>query len=126
VLLTVTLCSLWGNLKFSEKTADFIAMVEEFLCLEDGCLYRTCVLDFPNTDMRSIIIIIIITIIIIIIIIYNCNWVDTRWQLYSTQNTQNGTYITGNILEIRAVPCLCELYARICLKTEEKVRKPLS
>jgi hypothetical protein len=37
----------------------------------------------------------------IYIYIYNCNWVDTRWQQYSshlhtnsTQNTPNGTYIT--------------------------------
>jgi hypothetical protein len=35
------------------------------------------------------------------IYIFNCNWVDTRWQQYSThlhtnstQNTENGTYIT--------------------------------
>jgi hypothetical protein len=39
--------------------------------------------------------------ILYIYIIYNRNWVDTRWQLYSThlhtnntQNTENGTYIT--------------------------------
>jgi hypothetical protein len=38
------------------------------------------------------------------IYIYNCNWVDTRWQQYSThlhtnntQNTQNGTYIIKKI-----------------------------
>jgi ABC-type glycerol-3-phosphate transport system permease component len=41
--------------------------------------------------------------------IYNCNWVDTQWQQYSSlhiytqnntmrQNTQNGTYITIRIL----------------------------
>jgi hypothetical protein len=37
----------------------------------------------------------------IYIYIFNCNWVDTRWQHYSsnlhtnsTQNTENGTYIT--------------------------------
>jgi hypothetical protein len=35
--------------------------------------------------------------------IFNCNWVDTRWKYYSThlhtistQNTENGTYITIN------------------------------
>jgi hypothetical protein len=28
--------------------------------------------------------------------------------------------------EVRAVPRLCELYPGICLKTEEKARKPLS
>jgi hypothetical protein len=38
---------------------------------------------------------------LLLIFIFNCNWVDTRWQQYSihlhtnsTQNTQNGTYIT--------------------------------
>jgi hypothetical protein len=37
----------------------------------------------------------------IYIYIFNCNWVDTRWQQYSThlhtnntQNAENGTYIT--------------------------------
>jgi hypothetical protein len=46
-------------------------------------------------------------------IFVNCNWVDTRWQLYSThlhtnstqnntmkQNTQNGTYINVRILKL--------------------------
>jgi hypothetical protein len=40
-------------------------------------------------------------IILYYICIFNCNWVDTRWQQYSshlhtnsTQNTQNRTYIT--------------------------------
>jgi hypothetical protein len=54
------------------------------------------------------------------------------WQQYSahlhtnsTQNTQNGTYITIKIKnwELRAVPRLCELYAGIYLTTKEKVRK---
>jgi hypothetical protein len=38
---------------------------------------------------------------ICLIYIYNCNWVDARWQQYSshlhtnnTQNTENGTHIT--------------------------------
>jgi hypothetical protein len=41
------------------------------------------------------------------IYIFNCNWVDTRWQQYSThlhissaQNTENGTYITITKLNI--------------------------
>jgi hypothetical protein len=62
--------------------------------------------------------------------IFNCNWVDTRWQQYSThlhtnstQNAENGTYITIKILkliwELRVVPRLCELYPSICLTTEE-------
>jgi hypothetical protein len=46
----------------------------------------------------------------------NCNWIDTRWQQYSThlhtkstqnntmrQNTQNSTYITIRILKVHAV-----------------------
>jgi hypothetical protein len=40
-------------------------------------------------------------IIYIFIYLFNCNWVDTRWQKYSThlhtnntKNTENGTYIT--------------------------------
>jgi hypothetical protein len=55
-----------------------------------------------------------------------------RWQQYSThlhtnstQNTQNGTYITIKKMEVRAVPRLCELYPGICLTTEEKARKTL-
>jgi hypothetical protein len=68
----------------------------------------------------------------------NCNWVDSRWQYYSThlhtnntQNSENGTYIKIKkfyrlIWEVRAVPRLCELYAGICLTTEEKARKNLS
>jgi hypothetical protein len=74
--------------------------------------------------------------------IFNRNWVDTRWQQYSThfhtnntQNIENGTYITLKELNIynnkkklsiwgvRAVPRLCELYRGICLTTEEKARK---
>jgi hypothetical protein len=38
---------------------------------------------------------------------FNCNWVDTRWQQYSThlhtnntQNAENGTYITIKKLNI--------------------------
>ena len=57
----------------------------------------------------------------------NCNWVDTRWQLYSTHlqtnNTQNDTINLGRVL---AVPRHCELYPGICLTTEEKARKNLS
>jgi hypothetical protein len=74
----------------------------------------------------------------------NCNWVDTRWQQYSThlrknstQYTENGTYITikrKKNWEVRAVPRLCELIPGICLTNEEKhgktsvrlVEKPLS
>jgi hypothetical protein len=67
--------------------------------------------------------------------IFNCNWVDTQWQYFSThlhtnstQNTETGTYITINKFKINlgsaAVPRLYELYPGICLATEEKQRKP--
>jgi hypothetical protein len=74
-------------------------------------------------------------------IFVNCNWVATRWQLYSTHlhtnNTQNDTKqtihrTTQNLSTIkkygrvRAVPRLGELYPGICLTTEEKARKNLS
>ena len=56
-----------------------------------------------------------------------CNWVDTRWQQYSTHlhtnNTQNNTINLGRVW---AVPHLCELCPGICLTTEEKARKNLS
>jgi len=59
--------------------------------------------------------------------IFNCNWVDTRWQQYSTHlhtnNTQNNTI---NLGRVRTVPRLCELYPGVCLTTEEKARKNLS
>jgi hypothetical protein len=74
---------------------------------------------------------------IVCLFIINCNWVDTRWQQYSThlhtnstQNTENGTYITikrkRKMWEVRAVPRLCELYPGVCLTTDEKARKNLS
>jgi hypothetical protein len=43
-----------------------------------------------------------------------------------TQNTENGTYITIKIWEVRAVPRFCELYPGIYLTTEEKARENLS
>jgi hypothetical protein len=70
----------------------------------------------------------------VLLLLFNRNWVDTRWQQYSThlhtnstQNTENGTYITmrKKKWEVRAVPCLCELYPGIWLTTEEKTRKTL-
>jgi hypothetical protein len=70
------------------------------------------------------------------IVYCKCNWVDTRWQQYSThlhtnstQNTENGTYITIKKLtvwEMRAVSRLYELYSGICLTAEEKARTNLS
>jgi hypothetical protein len=67
---------------------------------------------------------------------FNRNWVDTRWQQYSshlhtnsTQNTENGTYITIKKLTnlgSAGMPSLCELYPGICLTTEEKARKNIS
>ena len=56
-----------------------------------------------------------------------CNWVDTRWQQYSTHlhtnSTQNDTIILG---KMRAMSRLYELYPGICLTTVEKARKTLS
>jgi hypothetical protein len=60
-------------------------------------------------------------------IFVNCNWVDTRWQQYSTHLHTNNTY--NNIINfgrVRAVPRLCELYPGICLTSEGKARKNLS
>jgi hypothetical protein len=44
----------------------------------------------------------------------------------STQNTENGTYITIKKSEVRAVLRRCELYPGIYLTTEEKARKNFS
>jgi len=40
--------------------------------------------------------------------------------IYNKQYTQ---YIETTILEVRAVPRLCQLYPDICLTTEEKARE---
>jgi hypothetical protein len=67
--------------------------------------------------------------------IFNCNWVVTRWQQYSTHiytnNTENDTKqtihtTTQKLGRVRAVPRLCGFYPGICLTTEEKARKNLS
>ena len=62
-----------------------------------------------------------------IVIFVNCNWVDTRWQQYSTHlhanSTQNNTV---NLGRVRAMPRLCKLYPGICFTTEEKPRINLS
>jgi len=67
--------------------------------------------------------------------IFNCYWVATRWQLFSTHVHTNKT---GNVTKqtihrttqqlgrMRAVPRLCEFYPGICLTTEEKAQKNLS
>jgi hypothetical protein len=75
----------------------------------------------------------------IYIYLFNRNWVDIRWQQYSThlhtnntQNTEDGTYITIKQLNMynnkkltnlasRAVPRLSELYPGICLTATEKL-----
>ena len=60
-------------------------------------------------------------------IFVNCNWVDTRWQQYSTHLHKNSTQ--NNIINlgrVRAVPSLCEFYPGICLTTEEKALENLS
>jgi hypothetical protein len=48
----------------------------------------------------------------IMLSIFNCNWVDTRWQQYSThlhtnstQNAENGTYITIKRKNGKCGPC---------------------
>jgi len=38
-------------------------------------------------------------------------------------NEQYTKYTESTILEVRAVPCLCQLYPDICLTTEGKARK---
>jgi hypothetical protein len=54
----------------------------------------------------------------------NCNWVDTRWQHYSTHlHTNNTQNVAINLGRVWAVPRLYELYRGICLTTEEKTRK---
>jgi hypothetical protein len=74
--------------------------------------------------------------------IFNCNWVATRWQLFSTHvhtNTGNvtkqtihrtqkiHTATTKKIGRVRAVPRLCGYHPGIFLTTEEKAQeKPQS
>ena len=64
--------------------------------------------------------------------IFNCNWVATRWQLFSTHihtnNTENDTKqtihrTTQKLGRVRAVPRLCGFYPGICLTSEEKALK---
>jgi hypothetical protein len=57
---------------------------------------------------------------------FNCSWVDTLWQQYSThlhtnctQNTDNRTYITIKRKNFgSAMPRLCKLYPGVCLTSE--------
>jgi hypothetical protein len=79
--------------------------------------------------------------------IFNCNWVATRWQLFSTHiHTNNTGNVTKQTIQrtqkhrttqkihrttqqlgrVRTVPRLCGFYPGICLTTEEKTRKTLS
>ena len=68
--------------------------------------------------------------------IFDCNWVATRWQYYSThlhtntihRTTQNEQYIEQHkhFGRVRAVPRLCGFYPGIRRTTEEKARKNLS
>jgi hypothetical protein len=70
--------------------------------------------------------------------IFNCNWVATRWQLFSTHIHTNNTEkvtkqtihrttqknrTTQQLERVRAVPRLCGFCPGICLTTEEKARK---
>jgi hypothetical protein len=53
-----------------------------------------------------------------------CNWVDTRWQQYSTHLHTNSIQNNRiNLGRVRAVPRLGKLYPGFCLTTEEKARK---
>jgi hypothetical protein len=74
--------------------------------------------------------------------IFNCNWVATRWQLFSTHihtnNTENVTKqtvhrttqkihrATQQLGRVWAVPRLCGFYPGICPATEGKAWKNLS
>jgi len=79
--------------------------------------------------------------------IYNCNWVATRWHLFSTHihkqyrkrhktnNTKNTKIhrttqkihrATQQLGRVRAMPRLCRFYPGIYLTTEEKAWKNLS
>jgi hypothetical protein len=64
--------------------------------------------------------------------IFNCNWVASRWQLFSTHMHTNSTEnvtkqtihrTTQKLGRMRFVPRLCGFYPGICLTTEEKIRK---
>jgi hypothetical protein len=71
-------------------------------------------------------------------IFVNCNWVDTRWQWYSTHLHINNTYNNTinnktnnkqnniNLEEYWPCPVFCEFYPDICLTTEGKARKNIS
>jgi hypothetical protein len=82
---------------------------------------------------------------LLLLLLFDCNWVDTRWQQYNTHlhtqthtHTVHRTQVTEHTnqlkikkkleinWEVRAVTRLCELYPGICLTTEEKTRKYLS
>jgi hypothetical protein len=67
-----------------------------------------------------------------VLFIFNCNWVDTRWQQYSThlhtnstQNTENGTYITiQKEWEVRAVPAFASYTLAFSLHLRKNYEKP--
>jgi hypothetical protein len=68
------------------------------------------------------------------IYIFNCNWVDTRWQKYSThlhtnntQNTDNGKYITiKKIFSLKAAnyPLIITLLFSVCLNYKDSLPIP--
>jgi hypothetical protein len=66
-----------------------------------------------------------------LIYIFSCNWVDTRWQwnsthlhTNSTQNTQNGTYITikklTNVGSVGRAPSLTSYTLAFALQLRKK------
>jgi hypothetical protein len=87
------------------------------------------------TLVFTFIIIFIFYFFLYLLLLLIANGVQTRWQYNSThlhknstQNIENGTYITKRKInwEVRTVPRLWELYPGIWLTTEEKARKTLS
>jgi hypothetical protein len=65
---------------------------------------------------------------LLLLFIFNCNWVDTRWQQYSThlhtnstQNTQNGTYI--KIKRKKGICGPCPVFASYALAFALQLKK---
>jgi hypothetical protein len=74
-------------------------------------LYLDCLYNFFS---ETFLILRIIAHDIMVWYIFNCNWVDTRWQCYSThlqtnntQNTENWTYITVKKLNTHSNQKMC-------------------
>jgi preprotein translocase subunit SecY len=77
--------------------------------------------------------IIIIIIIIYLFIYFYCNWVDARWQQYSTHlhtnsthNTENRTYITIKNVKCGPCPVFASYILAFVLQLRKKHGKNLS